>query len=443
MIYVCEPQCKKGSHESFNSGFLHGLKAIDNEICFYAEKTHLQYIKSYLLLRGQNTEHIIYNKINFPDNIYNFMQIFSYYKIFSNILNQVSKDDKLLFLSITPMALFVLYNLQKKQKYKNIIFNIVLHGEIEELYPKVSLETLTVENQDENIKNHTQKSISLLQRISGKPINYLIKRTIKGTWHFLYRSINNIINNTMSNTVKSLDKLNKTIFTYKSFLSNNKDLSSFNFIVLSKHILNNLHIDNTTFKMKLCYLPCIFPSITIKIINDYPKFAIFGYGTDNGLFEKFLEQLNILNPSKKYEIRLISVRRYPDIDKYMNITFNEKDFIPRHEYEKLAEDIDYFLNFYDSSQYKLSCSGSIIEAIMHRKPVIYIGNECYDSFNSLAGPIGIRAGNAKNFAEIVFDIIENWPCDLRRINEFKKNIEDVTNIINLTTQLKNDKSIIA
>ena len=431
MIYVCEPQCKQGSHESFNSGFLHGLYEVYNDVCFYAEKTHIQYIKSYLNLRNsQCVNNIVYREITFPNNIYSFRQLIFYKKIFKSILNQISENDKMLLLSANPMILFLLCSLSKKDKYKNIVFNIVLHGGIEEELAPYILPKCETINNNRNIKK--SGVLNKLSRISEKSVIYLFKYSVKTIWQFFRHSI-----------IKPYITLYKALYNHRSFFSESRDLSSFNFIVLSKHILDNLHIDNKTFKMKLCYLPCIFPPKTTDTVNDYPKFAIFGYGVDNGLFEDFLDQLDKLNPSKRYEIRLVSMRGYSGIGKYRNITFNNNGFIPRQEYEKMAEDIDYFINFYDPSQYRLSCSGSIIESIMYRKPVIYIGNECYDSFNSLAGPIGIMAGSTQNFASIVFNIIENWPEELQRINEFKRNIEDVIQIIDISTQLKNDKSIIA
>jgi len=423
MIYVCEPQCKSGSHESFNSGFLHGLGEIYNDIYFYAEKTHIIYIKSYLSLRNSSCiKKINYKEITFLNNINDFRQLFFYYKIFNNIFKRITENDKILFLSTNPMALFILNKLVKKQKYKNIILNIVLHGGIEELIPI----------QKNNLLANTRLNI-----ISSKPLekNNKVIYFIKKIYRFVRYRIKAIL-------LETYNSLNHAFFNYKSFFSNKRDLSSFNFIVLSKHILNNLHINNSTFKMKLCFLPCIFPLNPVEIKNDYPKLAIFGYGTGNGLFEEFLEKLDNLNPSKKYEIRLISTRSYQGIERYKNITLNRSNFIPRIEYEKLAEDIDFFINFYDPSQYRISCPGSILEAIMYRKPVIYIGNECFDSYNSLAGPIGIRAGSTENFALIVFDIIEKWPFERERIYKFKENIEKVINIIDFTTQLKNDSSII-
>jgi hypothetical protein len=224
---------------------------------------------------------------------------------------------------------------------------------------------------------------------------------------------------------------------YKVFLEKN-DLSSFNFIVLSKHIQKNLprYIKNQNFKTSLIYLPCIFPQIISQETNSYPKFAIFGYGTDNGLFEQFLDRLKVASPTKKYEIRVISMRHYR-CPEGLNVTFVGKgDFIQRCEMEKCAEDIDFFLNFYGPDTYRLSCSGSIIEAIMYDKPVIYLRNECYDSFNSITGPIGFRAEDVYSFSQIVYHIIESWPSTLEKITEFKNNIKDVKEIIDITNQLK-------
>ena len=426
MIHICEPQCKNGSHESFNSGFLHGLWKEYSEISFYAEKTHIQYIKAYLQLRGsQSLDNILYKEIQFPATIYDSGRILFYNRIFKNILNKTSKNDKILFLSITPLALFILHFLGKKRK--DITFNVVLHGGIEELtsilLPKLE-PYLSKPKERGQTKQIARKSF--WARISSMPKKL-----------FAFKKKNE------KRFIKTNVAIFNSIFNYRNFFSKNRDLSSFNFIVMSKHIMKNLDIENKTFKKKLCYLPCIFPQKKSSVVNDYPKFAIFGYGADNGFFEDFLEQLDILNPSKNYEVRLISTRGYSGIAKYKNITLNKNSFVPRPEYEKMAEDIDYFLNFYDPSQYRLSCSGSVIEAVMYRKPVIYLGNESYDSFNSLAGPIGIRAGTIENFAAIIFNIIETWPQELQNILKFKENIENVIEIIDISKQLKNDKLILA
>ena len=430
MIHVCEPQCKKGSHENFNSGFLYGLREKYGELTFYAENTHIQHIKYFFELRKIDyRKNISYININLLDNIYDFRQLIYYRKIFYNIIRKFSKNDKIIFLSINPMALFALFNISNKKKYKNIKFNIVLHGGIEDLY--THSKKVKPNKNNSNTSNYEKENFFLFF--------YLL---IKYIWRIFRYSIPKFFSYTIPNKIYNyLNNLNKFLYNHKSFFKKNKDLSSFNFIVLSKHILNNLRIENITFRMKLLFLPCIFFPIINQNNNDYPKFALFGYGTDNGLFEEFLEELENLKPTKNYEIRLISSRGYSGIEKCNNLTQPIKTYIPRQEMEIMSEDIDYFLNFYDKYQYRLSCSGSIIESIMLRKPVIYIGNENYDSYNNLSGPIGIRTGNTQNFAKIVFNIIENWPSDQKNISIYKLNIEKVIKIIDINNQLKNNSNI--
>jgi hypothetical protein len=429
MIYVYDLFCRDGSHESCNSGFIYGLKNI-SDVTFFADRTHIQAIKEYFQLRNVDVPYnLTFKKINVP-KYKNIKFYFIYNRFLRFILDEIveKNENKLLFLTSNPFLLHMLLNLSRTRKYKKIIFNIVLHGELEQLVSKPSnnySKKITPEKKDRQVT---------LQKVLR-----IIKRCITGHYLIMF--------------LRSLDKISDSIFEritkiligdLKTFFSQKNNLSAFNFIVLSKYIYENLpkYIKNSTVKMNWVYLPCIFPKWISRVENKYPKFAIFGYGSDNGLFEQLLSELAFLSPSKKYEIRLISMRNY-DTHQYKNVTSIGGEFIPREKMEKYAEDIDYFLNFYDKEDYMVSCSGSIVEAIMLKKPVIYLGNDCYDSFNALMGPIGIKTRNINLFAKMVFDIIENWPCNIKNIMEFKKNIKDVQNLIDIRNRLRSDSNIIA
>jgi hypothetical protein len=95
----------------------------------------------------------------------------------------------------------------------------------------------------------------------------------------------------------------------------------------------------------------------------------------------------------------------------------------REDMEKYVIDIDVFLILYDESLYRISCSGSILESISYKKPIIHFNNDCIDFFNNSKLPIGVRVNSIDDYANTMVNYIENYEIIKNDFILYKNNIE--------------------
>ena len=105
--------------------------------------------------------------------------------------------------------------------------------------------------------------------------------------------------------------------------------------------------------------------------------------------------------------------------------------------EELAQDIDAFLILYEPHRYRLSCSGSIVEALSMHKPIFYLENECIRAFDHIPDvPLGISAPNVSQLAEHMSRFIENYPTHQSELLQFREYIEHVRQAVDITHRLE-------
>jgi hypothetical protein len=168
-------------------------------------------------------------------------------------------------------------------------------------------------------------------------------------------------------------------------------------------------------------LPTNFVAPSEAPINEYVKFAIFGYG-DSLVLHNISYLLTQKKITKPYEIRIIGMdNRGAEGFVSVTCTSNGKR-IERDEMESQAKDIDVFLILYDKTRYRLSCSGSILEALSMCKPIIHFDNDCINEFNKVENPIGFSCASLEEYVYKIEDIINDYAAYRAEFKVFRDNI---------------------
>jgi hypothetical protein len=185
-------------------------------------------------------------------------------------------------------------------------------------------------------------------------------------------------------------------------------------------------------------MPIVFAEPMPPAQNEFVKFAVFGYGDSAMLYKAnlLLSQKKITSP---YEIRMISMdsrgtEGFPNVHRV-----SPGKVMPRSGMEKYARDIDIFLILYDKSRYRLSCSGSILEAISYSKPILHLNNDAVNYFDKQENPIGICCDDLEELADKMCDIINHYPAysaDLITYRENIKHLRDEISIEKLVPAIK-------
>ena len=413
MIIICEPQCKSFSHEKVNSGFIYGLRLAypTEKIRFYAHNSHIQAIKQILHHDDIAIENIEYFPIDFhsPSGI---KAIITYYfilkKLFKDsILNGV---NKIFFLSFDPMILYIIKKLKENKKFISMKFSFVLHGVFEEIADNNYRPTV-IPLPKKDIRKRLRK-ITLVKIIGklGSVIRIKLNYIVSIPWNWM----------------------SKNFFQFKKiFLWKHSD--DFRYISLSPHATTNAnkYIDIVEMNVYDVFFPTVFKEPLQQPNNEYVKFAVFGYGNSSMLY-KVLNELYKRNLYNKYEIRIIGMDNR-GTDTFPNIVCPSPGKpLSRSDMEKYALDIDMFLILYEKERYRLTCSGSIIEALSYMKPVLHFQNECIDFFNNPCNPIGISCIDVKEYVDVMEDIINNYHSYRNTFHLFRDNIINLRNKYNLS-----------
>jgi hypothetical protein len=408
MIAICELQCRDHSHETFNCGYVYGLRlAFPHEkLHVYAHHSHIKALKSNFTLhkiKMENIEYMPINVVGSPNSIHGFLN--SYWqikKIFSEIINV--QEDKLFFLSHSSLIDHILKRLKFKKKFKNIKCTFVLHGEFESLTRLDRTPTQVSSNSLNKIRNLSFK------RFAYKALSRIV-RTVKESpirgFNLLYNPINR--------RLMARFDLEKILFYQIS--------EDFHYIVNSPHILENAkkYINTELLCFSTVVLPTIFSSPSPPPENSHVKFGIFGYGNP-GLLQKMGESLNKKKPDNNYEIRIIGMdNRGAETNPHITCPISGRP-LTRNEMEHYIQDIDIQIILYEKYRYKLGCTGSILEALSHSKPIIHLDNDCINSFNTYDCPIGLLCNDIDTLTDKMKMIIENYEGYKVELKKFRKNI---------------------
>jgi hypothetical protein len=408
MITICEPLCKGISHEKVNSGFIYGLSLAfpGEKIIFYADATHIEAIKNILQHDKISIDQIEYKTLNFLQ-LSSLLAVVMYFGLFSRLFIEMTRQgvNKVFFMSFNPAILYVIKKLKNKTKFSHLKFTLVLHGVFETVaddfpLPRViALPRNTISNSSKLTlykKLHRTKLVNLPSLIFRKLASKLPKFALSKRMSEFF-------------TVKRMMELDHT--------------DDYKYVALSPHAKKNAgkYFDMKIFDFHSVILPTIFVSPTLAPTNEYAKFAIFGYG-DSLVLHNIANSLAQKQLRKPYEIRIIGMDDR-GTEGFENVICTSKGKrLSRNEMEMQAKDVDAFLILYDKTQYRLSCSGSILESLSMVKPIIHFENDCINQFNHIENPIGFCCGSFDEYVNKLTDIIENYDAYKSTFSNFRENI---------------------
>lgn len=415
MIIICELICDGVSHEKVNSGFVYGLSLAfpSEKIRFYASESHANAIRNILEHDGIKIQNIEYIHLAKP-----FSNYISLYRIFNDVVR--CDADKVFFLSFDPKILLAIKILKKIGKFRLLKFALVLHGGFESIANHPTDASPLVLPRMSIPSENSEGLIDKLKRLSVIDVLRLVVRKLKNLVQQLFSSINL-----------------PTFFTYKRILSlwNSVD---YRYIALSPHIILNAekYINTNKIELRLVVMPTRFLQAKDFIRNDYVKFAIFGFG-DSLVLHNIAHMLSERGTTNKYLIKIIGMDDR-GVKGFKNIEPASKGrLLDRATMEKLASDVDLFMILYDKNRYRLSCSGSIIEALSMVKPVIHFDNECINQFNSELLPIGFKCSTLDEYIDQLVDIIENYGSYHEKLNVFRRNILELRERYSIESSVTN------
>jgi hypothetical protein len=412
MIHVLDLICMNMSHEKVNSGFIYGLRlAFPNEKIFvYADKSHTDALASILKVDSIEIGNIEY----VPVSLGNQNRLLYYprcYFVLKSILKNVlrSSDNKVFFLSFNNVILHIIKKVKRHKLFAELKFALVLHGVFEKIAESEHTSNLYIVPTSPLIKRLKRYPLSLwpakaLASVSGKILG-------------MYQN--------------KVAALYAKFFTLRELLLLDHSLD-YKYIALSSHIIENArsHIDTEQLNIHLVTMPTVFSNPIPVERNNYPKFAIFGYG-NAPMLHQVLTGLSKLKLTDPYEIRNIGSNNV-GIEGFPNVTVTSSgNRLTRSEMEGHARDIDIFLLLHPGNTYQLSCSASIFEALSYVKPILHFDNDCINTYNTKEMPIGFTASTIEEFVDNMASIIKGYNAFLSDRDCFISNIIKLRDIYSI------------
>lgn len=403
MIAIVEMNCREFEHETPNSGFVYGVSnAYPEETVLFC--AHAEYIAN--IQRIFRERNVVLNNVEFRviggkagpsllEFIPNFIVLLRLFFYFSR-----KNVRSVLFLSIWGGQNFIIKNLAQLYCFKHMGFVFTLHGEMEKLLGA---------DLSSSVSLPAQEPKSIVAKLKA----YSFREFCSRVKMFLSDKLINI-----QRTVRKWFELgleNCAMLPYKHS-------SRFRYLVLSDHIIPSLEtvLDTSQYNFVAIPMPCIFLPPPSEPDNSYAKFAVFGGGNPQVL-QQIHAALTSKTLRKNYEIRIIG-RNTLGLQELDRVTCPASGILSRKEMESLASDIDMFLGLYEDFRYRACCSASIVEAFIYCKPLVYLENKCFSSFDSDSAPIGIRCTDVDAFANALAHIIENYDSFKAQLKCYRRNM---------------------
>lgn len=404
MIVVCEPISKAFSHEKVNSGFLVDLRlAFPLEpIRVYADASHIRALQDILEHDGQSVPMLEFMPIE-VGNAYRFSDIPGCWRSLRKVLRETTESGagRILFLSFNPVLLLLLKCIRRSRQSSRVKCALVLHGDFEEIaHDRKTSQVPPLPRP--SLRTGFRKTV--LAELPGMALRHA-KRRLLARWRATIQAL-----------LRSLVPMTRALEWRHS--------ADFRYIALSPHIPANAsrYVNIDALDIRVVPMPIVFAEPTRPPANAYPKFAVFGYG-DSAMLHQLLDELSrSAAAAMPYEIRIIGMDDR-GIAGFRNVTTPSPGKpMSRAEMESQAADIDVFLILYTSESYRVSCSGSIFEALSYVKPVLHFENDCIDQFDTPDRPIGMRAMSTQQFVDNMAAIILDFGKFTADARHYRENI---------------------
>jgi hypothetical protein len=322
-------------------------------------------------------------------------------RIFAELV--AAGTDKLFVLSFNSEILYTIKKLKQQRAYRNLKFTLVLHG---------SFETIAAEDAgaapvaaqpvlpDASLLSKLRRTS--LAQIPGKLFGVAGRagRRVFAPWRVV--------------SVRLFDEKKILLWQHSA---------DFRYIALAPHVKRNAarYVDVEKLNFHVIVLPTVFAPVCPRPQNAFVKVAMFGYGNAPALHQVLLE-LARRPVHADYEIRVIGMDGR-GTEGFAHVTCPSRGrALERVEMENQAQDIDLFLILYDKSRYRLSCSGTILEAMSYMKPVLHLPNECIDGFDRDEAPIGIRCASLADIAAKIQEIAEHYAAFGPTLDRLRDNL---------------------
>ncbi|KAA6349610.1 hypothetical protein EZS27_002938 [termite gut metagenome] len=186
--------------------------------------------------------------------------------------------------------------------------------------------------------------------------------------------------------------------------------------------------------------PYIFDEINNACVNKFVFKDQFVLGTISNLTEErgmgLLHVAKKLLPNEKILIksigRVLSEKTANRLKKQGVIL---SGYLPRDEYEKQIQSLDYILYFYPCNSYKYTASGALFDAINYQKPIIAIENYYFRNVFKEYASIGYLVHNEDEIVDLI-KILLSSHGNLAFDNSFKF-LKSQFSPSNITTQISN------
>jgi hypothetical protein len=134
-------------------------------------------------------------------------------------------------------------------------------------------------------------------------------------------------------------------------------------------------------------------------------------------------------------------RIYKNMQEYLNDSVNFKagfENLTREELNTLLAETDFAVFYYDNAHYSLCSSGSFWDAIDAEIPLLYVRNDYFDYYASIAGDLGVAFDSPKELNEYILHTAKTNALD-PNYSHFVKNIRklkyEYMSLENLSKQL--------
>lgn len=360
MIIVCEPICHGVEHVPFNAAFLTVLhKSFPDEIIrFFGEKTHIEYLSKEIHIDIENK--IEWEKINLPERHSLQKHRFLSDKNLIKRLNNIFQCDKIIFTSFSESILFSI-KLSKFYYLNSKKYYLIAHGGLNKIKGFRSMNPFL----------RMFDLFSIMSSLNNCKVKFI----------FLEEIIKITVESIIPNLSKNSFVISHPLTINSQILNNDKGKSQ----KLRIGFLGNANIEKGIDH---------FLAAAKIVKNKYPdnfEFIIVGK-----VFEKN-ENLEILDMK-------------PCMEK-----------LDRDEYVELAMSLDYACLPYQNDHYTLSPSGSMVDAISLKIPLIATRFGVIEWLFDKYGQLGILVNDASRLGEELIKAIDNKTIFQR--DDFVSNIE--------------------